>query len=79
MQQIELEKVAEGISNPTDDSDDILATHPIIFLMMFFNYLDRINLGFAGLQMNKDLGFSPDCFRIRSKHFLFRLHDSPDT
>ena len=32
---------------------------PLFFAMMFFNYLDRINIGFAGLRMNDDLGFGP--------------------
>jgi len=32
---------------------------PLFFAMVFFNYLDRINIGFAGLRMNDDLGFGP--------------------
>jgi ACS family tartrate transporter-like MFS transporter len=43
---------------------------PLFFLMMFFNYLDRINLGFAGLQMNKDLGFSPAVFGFGASIFF---------
>src|SRR3974390_1500707 len=33
----------------------------ISFWMVLFilNYIDRVNIGFAALQMNKDLGFSP--------------------
>jgi MFS family permease len=43
---------------------------PLLFLMMFFNYLDRINLGFAGLQMNQDLGFSPAVFGFGASVFF---------
>jgi ACS family tartrate transporter-like MFS transporter len=43
---------------------------PLFFLMMFFNYLDRINLGFAGLQMNKDLGFTAAVFGFGASIFF---------
>ncbi|HUB45431.1 MAG TPA: MFS transporter [Acetobacteraceae bacterium] len=43
---------------------------PLLFLMMFFNYLDRINLGFAGLQMNHALGFSPAVFGFGASIFF---------
>ena len=43
---------------------------PLLFLMMFFNYLDRINLGFAGLQMNHTLGFSPAVFGLGASIFF---------
>jgi MFS family permease len=43
---------------------------PLLFLMMFFNYLDRINLGFAGLQMNHDLGFTPAVFGFGASIFF---------
>lgn len=43
---------------------------PVLFLMMLFNYLDRINLGFAGLQMNQDLGFSPAVFGFGASVFF---------
>jgi ACS family tartrate transporter-like MFS transporter len=32
---------------------------PFMFLLYVVNYLDRVNIGFAALQMNRDLGFSP--------------------
>ena len=35
-----------------------------------FNYLDRINLGFAGLQMNKDLGFTAAVFGFGASIFF---------
>lgn len=44
---------------------------PLIFAMMFFNYLDRINIGFASLQMNQELGFSPAVFGFAGSVFFF--------
>jgi ACS family tartrate transporter-like MFS transporter len=32
---------------------------PFLFLLYIVAYLDRVNVGFAALQMNADLGFSP--------------------
>lgn len=32
---------------------------PFLFVLYIVSYLDRINVGFAALQMNRDLGFSP--------------------
>jgi MFS family permease len=43
---------------------------PLLFLMMFVNYLDRINLGFAGLQMNHDLGFTSAVFGFGGSVFF---------
>src|ERR1700758_2455653 len=43
---------------------------PLLFAMMFFNYLDRINVGFAALQMNKQLGFTPSVFGFASSIFF---------
>lgn len=43
---------------------------PVLFLMMFFNYLDRINLGFAALQMNKELGFDPATYGFAASIFF---------
>ncbi len=31
---------------------------PFCMLLFIFNYIDRVNIGFAGLQMNKELGLS---------------------
>ena len=46
-------------------------TIPLIFAMMFFNYLDRINIGFAALEMNKQLGFNPAVFGFAGSIFFF--------
>src|SRR5882672_12288758 len=35
---------------------------PFMFLLYVVNYLDRVNIGFAALQMNKDLGFGPEVY-----------------
>jgi ACS family tartrate transporter-like MFS transporter len=35
---------------------------PMLMLCYFVAYLDRVNIGFAGLTMNKDLGFSSAVF-----------------
>jgi ACS family tartrate transporter-like MFS transporter len=43
---------------------------PLLFLAMFFNYLDRINLGFASLRMNHDLGLSPGVFGFGASVFF---------
>ncbi len=32
---------------------------PFLFLLYILNFLDRVNVGFAALQMNRDLGFGP--------------------
>jgi len=35
---------------------------PFMVGMYFLNFLDRVNIGFAALQMNKDLGFTPEMY-----------------
>jgi MFS transporter, ACS family, tartrate transporter len=32
---------------------------PFLFLLYLLNFLDRVNVGFAALEMNQDLGFGP--------------------
>ncbi|HLH92190.1 MAG TPA: MFS transporter [Xanthobacteraceae bacterium] len=45
----------------------------IYFCMLLFilNYVDRLNVGFAALQMNKDLGFGPTVYGIGAGIFFF--------
>ncbi|WP_250527263.1 MFS transporter [Caballeronia sp. GAWG2-1] len=43
---------------------------PLLFAMMFFNYLDRINIGFAALDMNRALNFSPAVFGFAGSVFF---------
>ena len=35
---------------------------PFMMLLYIVNYIDRVNVGFAALTMNKDLSFSPTVF-----------------
>lgn len=35
---------------------------PFIMILYFVAYIDRVNIGFAALQMNQDLGFSSSVF-----------------
>jgi len=37
---------------------------PFMGVLYFLNFLDRLNVGFAALTMNKDLGFTPTIFGI---------------
>ena len=37
---------------------------PLIIALYVFNYMDRTNVGFAALTMNKDLGFSPSVYGL---------------
>ena len=46
---------------------------PFIMLLYFIAFIDRVNIGFAALTMNKDLGFLPGSIRPRCRHFLPRL------
>ena len=45
----------------------------IYFCMLLFilNYVDRLNVGFAALQMNKDLSFGPTVYGIGAGIFFF--------
>jgi len=44
---------------------------PFIFLLYIVNYIDRVNVGFAALTMNKDLGLSASVFGIGAGVFFF--------
>src|SRR6185312_17268814 len=44
---------------------------PFMLLLYIVNYLDRVNVGFAALTMNKDLGFSPGTFGFGAGIFFF--------
>ncbi len=43
---------------------------PLMFFAMFFNYLDRINIGFAALQMNSDIGLTSGEFGFGASLFF---------
>jgi MFS transporter, ACS family, 4-hydroxyphenylacetate permease len=42
---------------------------PLLFVLYVFAYLDRINIGFAALSMNKELGLSPTMFGMANTIF----------
>ncbi len=42
---------------------------PFIMLLYFIAFLDRVNIGFAALTMNQDLGFHPP-FLVWALEFL---------
>jgi MFS transporter, ACS family, tartrate transporter len=44
---------------------------PLLFLSYFVCYLDRINVGFAALTMNKDLGFTATVFALGATAFFW--------
>ena len=44
---------------------------PFLFLLYVVNYLDRINVGFAKLQMQGELGFSNEVFGTAFGIFFF--------
>jgi ACS family tartrate transporter-like MFS transporter len=51
---------------------------PFLFLLYIISYLDRVNIGYAALQMNADLGLSNKVFGIASGiffigYFLFEV------
>src|SRR6059058_2471567 len=51
---------------------------PFIMLLYFIAYIDRVNIGFASLTMNKDLGFSSAVFGFGAGifflgYFLFEV------
>jgi MFS family permease len=53
----------------TDISDNTLhrvskRVIPLLFLLYLFSYVDRVNIGYAGLQMNTELGFNPAVFGL---------------
>jgi hypothetical protein len=48
---------------------------PFLFVLYVVCFLDRVNLGFAALQMNQDLGFSPAGASGGARKWLARIAD----
>ncbi|SIN86758.1 MFS transporter, ACS family, tartrate transporter [Bradyrhizobium erythrophlei] len=51
---------------------------PFVMLLYFIAFIDRVNIGFAALTMNKELGFSPTVFGLGAGifflgYFLFEV------
>ena len=44
---------------------------PFLFTCYVVSYLDRVNVGFAALTMNKDIGLTPTAFGIGAGLFFF--------
>src|SRR5437868_2551360 len=44
---------------------------PFMVLLYLVNYIDRVNVGFAALTMNRDLGFSPSVYGFGAGVFFF--------
>ncbi|HET8623293.1 MAG TPA: MFS transporter, partial [Gemmatimonadales bacterium] len=43
---------------------------PFLFLLYLLNFLDRVNVGFAALQMNRDLAFGPKVYGLGAGIFF---------
>jgi sugar phosphate permease len=54
---------------------------PFIMLLYVANYLDRVNVGFAALTMNRDLGFSATVYGFAASIFFvsYALFQIPAT
>ena len=46
---------------------------PFVMLLYFVSFLDRVNVGFAALSMNKAIGLSPTAFGLGGGTLLHRL------
>jgi ACS family tartrate transporter-like MFS transporter len=56
-------------------------TVPLLMVVLMLNYLDKVNLGFAALTMNQDLGFSNTVFGAGAGSFAigYALFAIPST
>src|SRR5438105_8425910 len=54
---------------------------PFVMLLYFIAFIDRVNVGFAALTMNKDLGFSPTVYGFAASIFFvsYALFQIPAT
>jgi ACS family tartrate transporter-like MFS transporter len=43
---------------------------PFLFLLYILNFLDRVNVGFAALEMNRDLDFGPEVYGLGAGIFF---------
>ena len=48
-----------------------------LFVLFVFSFLDRINIGFAGLTMGKDLGLTSTMFGLAATLFSVRIDRVP--
>ena len=61
------------VSRIQNDSESANQDYPVSFLLYVIAYLDRINIGFAALTMNKELAITSQQFWIPRRDLLFRL------
>jgi ACS family tartrate transporter-like MFS transporter len=67
----------ESGASPIDDRDRMIARKvawrlaPLLMVCYFVAFLDRVNVGFAGLTMNADLGFDSAIFGFGAGIFFF--------
>ena len=73
-----MEQVIEGSRTLTDGVDEekvfakmIRRIVPFLFTCYVVSYLDRVNVGFAALTMNKDIGLTPTAFGVGAGLFFF--------
>jgi ACS family tartrate transporter-like MFS transporter len=69
------ETAIPGAPAPRDVRHGVVATVrrrliPFLFLLYVVAYLDRVNIGFAALDMNRDLGFSATVYGLGSGIFF---------
>lgn len=66
---------AGGMATGTLESETISRVKrrmiPLLFLCYYAAYLDRVNVGFAALQMNKALGLTAAAFGLGGGIFFF--------
>jgi MFS transporter, ACS family, tartrate transporter len=65
-----VEMAADGSVEKTTMRKVILRLVPFLMVCYFFALLDRVNIGFAALQMNKDLGLTPTMFGFAASLFF---------
>ena len=61
---------ASNTLSPTITSKLFWRIVPLLFLLVLLNYIDRSNLGFAALQMNSQLGFTPQVYGTGASIFF---------
>jgi ACS family tartrate transporter-like MFS transporter len=67
--QYELEEAMEAAIERQTMKKVYLRLLPFCFVLYFICYLDRVNIGFAALTMNKDIGLSAYVFGLGAGAF----------
>src|SRR5207253_2780895 len=66
---------SQGSSPRMDQQEPVFARCarrlvPLIAVLYFVNYVDRVNVGFAALTMNRDMSFSPSVYGLGASLFF---------